>query len=83
MITLNEIMHTYLVIGCKISQLLLQMLILNCPYIVALFETLPTTMFCCGIFYLMGQLVYNISRSSFQIPNNLFNAACLTRDVSV
>ena len=45
------------------------MLVLNCLYIVVLFETLPTIMFCYGpygIFYLMGQLVYNRSKSSFQ-----------------
>ena len=82
MITFNEKMHAYLVIGCRISQLLVHMFILNCPSIVALFETLPTTMFCCGIFYLMGWLVYNILRS-FQIPTNLFKATCLTRDISV
>ena len=75
MMTFNEIMHNWFII----SQLLLHILVFNCPYIIALFETLPTMMFCCGIFYLMGRLVYNISRSSFQIPNNLFNATCLRK----
>ena len=37
-------------------------------------------MFYCGIFYLMGWLVYNILRSSFQIPNKMFNA---TQDSSI